>query len=118
MKNLKKVLATIAYNEPWTIRACVAKEALSEGKEYIVNFFSDLAHWGCVSGMVSSLVWYSDTHRFFDTYYDEIMGIVEDLADQGIKIECTGGDLKNKLAWLAFEEEAWKMANDDLRLGF
>lgn len=68
--------------------------------------------------MVSSLVWYSDTHKFFDTHYYEIMEIVEDLADSGFKIEVTGGDLKNKLAWLAFEEVAWKIANNDLGLDF
>ncbi len=66
--------------------------------------------------MVSSLVWYSDTHKFFDTHYYEIMEIVEDLADNGFKIEITGEDLKNKLAWLAFEEEAYKMAYNDLGL--
>jgi hypothetical protein len=66
--------------------------------------------------MVSSLVWYSDTHKFFDTHYYEIMEIVEDLANDGFKIEVTGEDIKNKLAWRAFEEEAWKMANNDLGL--
>lgn len=116
MKNLKKALATIAYNEPWTIRACVAEEALSGGKNYIAHFFRDLARWGCVSGMVSSLVWYSDTHRFFDTHYYEVMGIIEDLADMGCEIKLKGEDLKNKLAWLAFEEVAWEMATNDLGL--
>lgn len=29
--------------------------------------------------MVGSLIYYSDTHRFFDTHYYEIMDIVEDL---------------------------------------
>jgi hypothetical protein len=68
--------------------------------------------------MVSSLIYYSDTHKFFDTHYYEVMEIVEDLANNGFKIEVTGEDIKNKLAWLAFEEEAWKIANNDLRLGF
>lgn len=27
---------------------------------------------GCVSGWVSSLIYYSDTHAFYDRYYDEI----------------------------------------------
>lgn len=108
MKNLKKALATIAHNEPWTIRACVAEEA-SRDPEYITHFFRDLAHHGCISGMVSSLIWYRDTHKFFDTYYHEIMEILEDLTDQWIKIEFTGEDLKNRLAWLAFEQVAWDM---------
>jgi hypothetical protein len=68
--------------------------------------------------MVSSLVWYSGTHKFFDTHYYEIMEIVEDLADSGFKIEITGEDLKNKLAWLAFEEEAYQMAYNGLGVRF
>jgi hypothetical protein len=64
--------------------------------------------------MVSSLIWYSDTHRFFDAHYYEIMELVEDLANQGVKIELTGEDMKNKLAWLAFEEVAMDMSHNDL----
>jgi hypothetical protein len=66
--------------------------------------------------MVSSLIYYCDTHKFFDTHYYEIMELVEDLANQGLKIELTGEDLKNKLAWLAFEQVAWDMASRDLGL--
>ncbi len=95
----------------------MAEEAKRE-PEYIAGFFRDLANHGCISGMVSSLVWYSDTHRFFDTFYYEIMEIMENLAREGIKFEFTGEDLKNRLSWLAFEEEAWKMASNDLGLGF
>lgn len=116
MKNIKKSLATIAHNEPWTIRACVAEEALKHDPDYLAGFFRDLAHYGCITGMVSSLIWYSDTHRFFDTHYYEIMELVEDLANQGVKIELTGEDLKNKLAWQAFEQIAWDMASHDLGL--
>jgi hypothetical protein len=66
--------------------------------------------------MVSSLIWYSDTHRFFDTYYDEIMEMLEDFHNESIPFQCTGEDLKNKLAWLAFEQVAWDMASRDLGL--
>jgi hypothetical protein len=44
------------------------------------------------------------------------MELVEDLANQGLKIELTGEDLKNRLAWLAFEQVAWDMASRDLGL--
>ena len=118
MKNLKKVLATIAHNEPWTIRAFVAEEALKHDTDYLAGFFQDVARWGCISGMVSSLVWYSDTHKFFDTFYYEIMEILEDLTNEWIKVQCTGEDLKNRLAWLTFEKVAYEMAENDLGLGF
>lgn len=117
MKNLKKVLATIAYQESWTIRAEVVKEALTDNQEYIKYFFKDLAHYGCISWMVWSLVRYSDTHRFFDNYYDEIQEILEELEDNGIGYKINySSDLKNQLAWLAFEETAYQMAINDLGL--
>ena len=116
MKNLKKALSTIAYNEQWTIRAFIAEEALMNNADDLAGFFNNLFRWGCVSGMVSSLVWYNQTHRFFDTYYHEIMELIEDLTDQGLKIELTGEDLKNRLAWLSFEEVAYQMAQNDLGL--
>ena len=116
MKNLKKILSTIAHNEPWTIRAYVAEEALKHDTDYLAGFFRDLANHGCVSGMVSWLIYYCDTHNFFDDYYYEIMSIIEDLTNQGVKIELTGEDLKNRLAWLSFEQVAWNMAYNDLGL--
>jgi hypothetical protein len=47
MKNLKKVLATIAYKEQGTIRAFVAEEALQD-RYYLPYFFNDLFRYGCI----------------------------------------------------------------------
>jgi hypothetical protein len=61
------------------------------------------------------LVYYSDTHAFFDKHYDEIeelRGDWEDSVGQPLAIK---GDLKNFLAWFAFEEVAYQMAEE---LGF
>jgi len=86
----------------------VAAEALAYGEPEI--FFKDLLNHGCVSGMIWSLVWYSQTHAFFDKHYDEIEDMREDWEDsvgQPLKIK---GDLKNFLAWFAFEETAYSIA--------
>jgi hypothetical protein len=67
-----------------------------------------LAQYGCVSGLVSNLIYYRDTHAFYDRHYEEI----EDL-----RCEYDGcgtrpfpypldGDLKNFFAWFAFEVTA------------
>jgi hypothetical protein len=41
------------------------------------------------------------------------MEILEDLTNQGLKVDFTGEDLKNKLA---FEQVAWDIAYNDLQL--
>ena len=61
------------------------------------------------------MIWYSDTHAFFDKHYDEIEELREcweHSVGQPLTIK---GDLKNFLAWFAFEEVAYQMAEE---LGF
>ena len=73
------------------------------------GFFEDLAQHGCVSGMVGSLIYYHDTHAFFDKHYHEIEEIRHAIQDDvGLVLE-THGDLKNHLAWLAFEYRAGQL---------
>ena len=105
---LKKQLQDIINDKPKTIEAHVAQEALEN--ENIIAFFSDLQHHGCVSGMVSSLVYYCDTHAFYDEFYDEIEELRlshEDMIGEPIKIN---GDMKNFFAWFAFEETAYRIS--------
>ena len=66
--------------------------------------------------MVGSLVYYSQTAEFFDSYYDEIETIRDELTEQGIMPNWPDGDIKNWLAWLAFEEVARRMVHDILEL--
>ncbi len=106
--NFRKQLQTIIENEPHSIKAFVADEAL----EYhdIEDFFSDLQQYGCISGMISPLIYYTDTHQFFDDFYDEIEQLRQETEDSlGKPIKITG-DLKNTLAWFAFEETAYQLA--------
>lgn len=63
--------------------------------------------------MVSSLIYYEDTHAFFEKYYDEIEEIRNELAEQGLDIQIPShSDLKNFLAWLSFEQRAYELYND------
>lgn len=97
-------LHQVLKDHPDTIRAAVAKEALEHTD--VDAFFDDLLQHGCISGMVSSLVYYQDTHNFYDKYYQEIENIrqeVEEATGHPLNIE---GDLKNYLAWLSFEVTA------------
>jgi len=99
-------------NEPGTIRAKVAEEALEYSGGEPVSFFRNLLEHGCVSGMVSSLIYYVDTHNFFDEHYDSIEDLrIEHLEDCGEPLRIDG-DLKNTLAWFAFEETARRMSDE------
>ena len=59
--------------------------------------------------MVGSLIYYSDTHSFFDTHYAEIEELrveFEEIHGEPLPIS---GDLKNDLAWYAFREIAYRL---------
>jgi len=105
---LKTSLKNIARNEAGTIRCAVAEEALNY--ENPRGFFNDLLQHGCISGMVGGLIYYTDTHAFYDAHYDAIESIRLNFEDQlGQSIAITS-DLKNFMAWFAFEQTAHLMA--------
>ncbi len=105
-------LKNIIKTDPNSIKALVAKEAIEYPTEDIPTFLNDLMEYGCESGIASCMIYYRDTHQFFDTHYNEIENIRYDFED------CFGhpltvvGDLKNFYAWLAFEQTAIKLAGE------
>ncbi|MBL7799824.1 MAG: hypothetical protein JNL95_03785 [Chitinophagales bacterium] len=110
-------LQTIASKEEQTIEKYVAEKALGYCEKHPENFFSDILTYGCASGMVSGLVYYADTHTFFDTYYEEIEALrMEYESSTGCQINLQDVDLKNTLAWFAFEQIAYNLAHK-LELG-
>ena len=83
-----------------------------EDDEEIKMFFEDLQNSGCVGGMISHLIYYEDTHKFFDEFQGEIEELKEETEGgmgEPLKIE---GDIKNWLAWFGFEETAYKIYNE------
>ena len=103
-------LERISNHHPWDIEGHVAREALD--RDCPETFFSDLLSHGCVCGMVGSLVYYYDTHAFFDRHYDEIEEMREEFEKYTGEALSIRGDLKNHLAWWAFEARAWEMAQE------
>ena len=102
---LQNALQQVITDAPNTLRAAVATEALDCGYEN-EQFFSDLLQHGCQSWMMGTLVYYRDTHQFYDTHYDEIEELREELEDAFGGPLHPKGDLKNWFAWMAFEETA------------
>lgn len=83
------------------------------------NRCEDVSH-GCITGIVSSLIYYSDTVAFFKKYKEEIGEILKELAtDCGsdyIYNKILEGDIfiedvltQNKLAWLGYEEVNYRI---------
>lgn len=60
---------------------------------------------GCVSGIVPELIYYKDTHEWFDKYYEDIEELrIETEKSIGEPLNIGDNDLKNWLAWFSFEE--------------
>lgn len=110
------ILDVILQTEPRTLRAAVASEALTFWSDDPREMFENLACHGCQSGMINNLIYYADTHRFFDTYYREIDDLRDAVEEEIGEPLIIRGDLKNFLAWFAFEETAIRMAREDLGL--
>ena len=71
--------------------------------EEILEHVAQIINYGCVSGIVSALITYSDTEKFFDNHANEIFELIEDMRQEGI-INMNNFELsKNNLAWFAFE---------------
>ncbi len=95
--------------------------------EEIKMFMSDLLQHGCSSGMISSLICYSDTIKFYDKYEDDIEELItNNMESLGVKsrplfIESLNGTAenmtqeKNLLSWFAFEETT-RTLNEELEI--
>ncbi len=109
-KTLKNELHIIAQNQINNIEKAIALEAL--GRDNIQDFFSDLLTYRCASGMISSLVYYANTHEFYNTHYYQIEDIRTEYEDNTGLTITVNGDLKNFFAWFSFEETAYRMAQE------
>jgi len=109
-QDIRQKLLAICSERPTTISAFVAQEATEHDDP--VSYLTDIVRHGCASGIVGPLIYYRDTHAFFDKHYDEIEDLRQDWENetgQAIKID---GDLKNTLVWFAVEQVAYAVMNE------
>ena len=79
---MRDLLKQICKNKPHSIQAEVAQSALEYDDPQ--SFFDDLLQHGCISGMVSSLIYYADTHAFYDKHYEEIEELRQSMKGQQV----------------------------------
>ena len=109
---LKNKLQAIADTKGFSIEKEVALEALNIYPEELGVCFSNILNYGCITGIVGSLIFYTNTHAFFDTHYDQIEELRHEYEENiGMPLNIKG-DLKNDLARFAFEQTAHNMAQE------
>lgn len=106
MKQLSEISA-----DTNSIKAQVLTDA--EGDE---SYIKDVANFGCGGGACRNLIAYVDTHAFYQKHAEEIDEILMEMREQGvmtrIDIDEIHGDLRNYLAWLAYEVRAQEILRD------
>ena len=112
----------------WDKATGIRKEVLDEMKdcetwEDAKSWLNDLTTHGCSSGMVSGLIYYVDTEKFYDEHEKEIEDLVEEMREnsgwenrmeaiskmdgaENIYDICSE---KNLLSWFAFEDVGYKL---------
>ena len=78
----------------------------------IIAAFGDLFTYGCISWFISDLIYYEDTHKFYDDHYDDIEDLRTELEYDTWQILEIKWDLKNYLSWLSFEMVARVIYNE------
>jgi len=104
-QRLSDYLDQVIQDDPCSLEAYVAQIILDHVQPE--TYLSDILNHGCACGCVPELIYYSDTHRFYDRFYDEIEEIRENWESETGEIISIKGDLKNFFAWFAFEQVAW-----------
>ncbi len=97
-----------------------------ETKEEQAVRLRQLAEHGCMSGMVSGLIYYHDTCEFFEKHKLEIQAMLStDLEEYGVSMQEMFPDWdtsdplvmdtqnQNTLAWYAFERTAHAVGEED-----
>lgn len=102
MKNLKNQLLEMSAKETG-IKLFVINDLTDfDNDEEIKGYINDVLAYGCQSGIVTSLIYASDTKNFTKDYLDECLQILDELI-QNIGKPAFIID-SNSIAWLSYEE--------------
>lgn len=101
--------------EPNTITAQILEDADDN-----ISYIKDAATHGCVGGNCRNLIYYEDTHKFYNKHADEIDEILQEYKEQTGEhynilenMERLGQtDIRNFLAWLGYEIRAQEIMRE------
>ena len=124
-KSLKELKKDSDYNDRLSRR--VINDLLSNAytTSDLKYHMEDITEFGCSGGNVMSLIYYSETERFFNCYRKEIIklfreyiyyntgNIHEDVYEDQKKFTT---EEKNNLAWFAYEEIVRRITQDYFKL--
>ena len=120
-KFTKKALNELKRSEEFNSRVekKVINDLINTGltTEELKDHIKDIVQCGCISGIVPSLVYYSDTTKFFNCYRKEILSMLQD-PDKNIYSEYTylldqkkySVSEKNYLSWFAYDNTVIRIA--------
>ena len=109
---LEKLRDMLELTEEGTLYNSVGTDLIDSvsDSEELKGHIENILEHGCVSGCVSSQIYYRDTQKFFDKHQSEIFDMYNDLKSE------YGDFMKdvnsNNLSWLAYEETTRNIALD------
>lgn len=139
-KFTKKALKGLKKEKEFSNRLSkrVINDLLTNGytTEELKYYMEDILQYGCSGGFVSSLIYYSETERFFNCYRKEIISLLKEFfeTDDYIHENCQGKyariydtiiyedqkkftlEEKNNLSWFAYEEIVRRITQDYFEL--
>ena len=120
-KFTKKALRELKKNKDFSSRVekKVINDLINTGltTEELKDHIEDIVQCGCISGIVPSLIYYSDTIKFFNCYRKEILDMLQD-QNKNIYSEYTyllnhkkySISQKNDLSWFAYDNTVIRIA--------
>lgn len=106
MESLMNVMESLKENENSNLRIEVLDILINHIEDYetfdeVRGFMEDLRQYGCSSGMIGELIYYSDTKKFFIDNLDEIQDYVNTLIQEHV-YSINELDI-NEIVWVVFE---------------
>ena len=113
IKNLitkEQGIARLLLQDMFDKSSC-ANQTNKEFADSLKTSFSDLLHYGSNDGSIARLIYYKDTHDFFDTHYNEIEELRSEYEYSTEETIIIKEDLKDYMARFGYETVARKLAD-------
>lgn len=106
MESLMNVMESLKEEESSNLRSEVLDILVNHIEDYesfeeVRGFMEDLRQYGCSSGMIGELIYYTDTKKFFIENIDEIQDYVNTLVQEHV-YSINELDI-NEISWIVFE---------------